>query len=81
MPADLASQSDANTQALVESYMNTNPHASREEAIKAVKGASKLYAKLDTIVDPVVTSDTTVKTRRSRGPVDDADAQRRALKK
>lgn len=46
MPANLRSADDANAQALVESYLNTHPEATRAEAIAAV-GAEDTYDHLD----------------------------------
>lgn len=46
MPANLRSAEDANAQALVESYLNTHPEATRAEAIAAV-GAEDTYEHLD----------------------------------
>lgn len=50
MPANLRSAEDANAQALVESYLNTHPEATREEAIAAV-GAEDVYEHLDAPAD------------------------------
>lgn len=48
MPANLRSADDANIQALVESYLNIHPKATRAEAIAAVPGAKEVYEYLDT---------------------------------
>lgn len=47
MPANLRSADDANAQALVESYLNTHPKATRAEAVAAVPGAEEVYEHLD----------------------------------
>lgn len=52
MPANLRSPEDARVQALVESYLNTHPYATRAEAIAEVDGAEEVYAHLDEKVKP-----------------------------